>query len=67
LDEETYLAAQSAPAESVLNKLLRNMTISCLDLGPFSFPPRLESDHQWRAVSTTAVARCIKDRGFEDA
>lgn len=67
LSEEAYRAAQIAPAQSVLVKLLRNMTMSCLDLGPFVFPPRMENDQQWQDVSTTAVAHCIKDRGREDA
>jgi quinol monooxygenase YgiN len=67
LNEETYLAAQRAPAHSILIKLLQNIMISCRDLGPFSFPPRVESDHQWQDVSTISVAHCIKGHGFEDA
>jgi heme-degrading monooxygenase HmoA len=67
LNEEAYQAAQDAPAQSVLIKLLRNMTMSCLDLGPFVFPPRMEIDQQWQEVSTSAAAHCINDHGFEDA
>jgi hypothetical protein len=67
LDEEAYRAAQDAPAQSVLTRLLHNVTMSCLDLGPFVFPPRMESDQQWQDVSTTAVAHCINDHGLEDA
>jgi hypothetical protein len=65
--EHAYRSAQNAPAQSVLIKLLRNMTISCFDLGPFTFPPRMDCDHQWQDISTTAVADCIKDQGHEDA
>ena len=67
LSVEAYCAAQNAPAQSVLIKLLRNMSISCLDLGPFTFPPKMDLDHQWQDISTTAVAHCIKARGHEDA
>jgi hypothetical protein len=67
LSEHAYRSAQNAPARSILIRLLRNMTISCLDLGPFVFPPRMECGHQWQDVSTTAVAHCIKDHGREDA
>jgi heme-degrading monooxygenase HmoA len=67
VNEEAFRAAQNAPAQSVLVRLLHNMSLSCMDLGPFVFPPRMESDHQWQNVSTTAVAHCINDHGFEDA
>jgi len=67
LSEEAYRAAQVAPAQSVLVKLLHNMTLSCLDLGPFVFPPRMENDYQWQDISTTAIAHCVKDHGREDA
>ena len=67
LSQEAYRAAQIAPAQSVLVKLLHNLTISCLDLGPFVSPPRMEDEEQWQDVSTTAVAHCIKDHGCEDA
>ena len=67
LSEEAYRAALNAPAQSVLVRLLHNMTTSCLDLGPFVFPPRMENDHQWQDISTTAVAHCIKEHGREDA
>jgi heme-degrading monooxygenase HmoA len=67
LSEDAYRSAQKAPAQSVLIKLLRNMTISCRDLGLFTFPPRMDCDHQWQDISTTAVAHCIKDHGHEDA
>jgi hypothetical protein len=50
-----------------LIKLLRNTTISCIDLGPFTFPPRIDIDHHWQDVSTTAMAHYIKDHGLEDA
>lgn len=67
LSEEAYRAAQVAPAQSVLVRLLLKMTTSCLDLGSFVFPPRMESDYQWQDISTTAVAHCVKDHGREDA
>lgn len=67
ISEEAYRAAQTAPAQSVLTRLLVKMTMSgsCWDLGPFVFPPRI--DHQWQDISTTAVAYCVKDHGREDA
>ncbi|MGA3049050.1 MAG: antibiotic biosynthesis monooxygenase family protein [Terracidiphilus sp.] len=67
LSADAYHSGQNAPAQSVLIKLLRNMTISCLDLGPFTFPPSVDNAYQWQDVSTTAVAHCVKDHGHEDA
>lgn len=67
LSEEAYRFAQKAPAQSVLTRLLRNMTLCSLDLGTFNFPPRMENDQQWQNVSTSAVAQCIKEYGNEDA
>jgi hypothetical protein len=67
LNEDAYRSAQNTPAQCVLIKMLRNMTLSCLDLGPFTFPPRMDSDQEWHGVSTTAVAHCIKEHGHEDA
>jgi hypothetical protein len=43
------------------------MSVSCLDLGPFTFPPKMDIGHQWHDLSTTAVAHCIRGRGYEDA
>ena len=65
--EDAYLAAQDATEQSVLTRLLKNMTISCLDLGPFAFPPRVDTEENWTDISTIAVAHCIKSRGREDA
>jgi hypothetical protein len=65
LSEEAYRTAQNAPAQSVLARLFVKTTMSCLDLGLFVFPPRI--DHQWQDISTTAVAHCVQDHGREDA
>jgi hypothetical protein len=63
LFEEAYRFAQKSPGQSVLTRLLRNMTLCSLDLGTFNFPPRMEDDQQWQNVSTSAVAQCIKEYG----